>query len=437
MKKYDLVVVGAGPAGLMAAKVAGENGLKVALVERKKAIPKTMRPCAEGFFAHRWSHGEYVKINERDGRFCYPVHGFSVKYEGPLKDLHRFINYSPDGHKMEVAFAIEDKSGKTLSQHTSFDKESLLNGLLEEAIENHVDVYPGVNVTRAEKDGEGVKISSNDYDLWGAFAIAADGIQSRLARVLGFNKERKFYGTLSAMVWRMKKVEPVYQDAHIHIAGGRGVPPLFCICPQAREDECLVTVGGYDRDIDYEKRLHEVMTEGGFSPWFKKAKIIGRQSLVMSLLSPIEEPFAQNCLLVGDACSFAQISNHHAMLCGWKAANVITVALINHQYDREGISEYLNWWKKNFYGTPRTPRADIFETMEPQEINYLFSLFKEHIPAAREDKDAEKNMNEAMGKIMPLVKKERPELFERMSGYMAKPPEETWEEHRKAGFPPK
>ena len=36
MKRYDLVVVGAGPAGLMAAKVAAEHGLKVALVERKK-----------------------------------------------------------------------------------------------------------------------------------------------------------------------------------------------------------------------------------------------------------------------------------------------------------------------------------------------------------------------------------------------------------------
>jgi flavin-dependent dehydrogenase len=32
-KHYDLIVVGAGPAGLMAAKTAGENGLKVALMK--------------------------------------------------------------------------------------------------------------------------------------------------------------------------------------------------------------------------------------------------------------------------------------------------------------------------------------------------------------------------------------------------------------------
>jgi len=35
-KLYDLIVVGAGPAGLLAAKAAAENGLNVALLEKKK-----------------------------------------------------------------------------------------------------------------------------------------------------------------------------------------------------------------------------------------------------------------------------------------------------------------------------------------------------------------------------------------------------------------
>ncbi|MBW1856165.1 MAG: NAD(P)/FAD-dependent oxidoreductase [Deltaproteobacteria bacterium] len=42
-KKYDLVIVGGGPAGLMAAKVAGENGLKTALLERKTDATKIRR----------------------------------------------------------------------------------------------------------------------------------------------------------------------------------------------------------------------------------------------------------------------------------------------------------------------------------------------------------------------------------------------------------
>ena len=40
---YDVIVVGAGPAGLMAARTAAENGLRVALLERKTDIPKMRR----------------------------------------------------------------------------------------------------------------------------------------------------------------------------------------------------------------------------------------------------------------------------------------------------------------------------------------------------------------------------------------------------------
>ena len=43
--KYDLVVVGAGPAGLTAAKVAAESGLSVAVLERKDTIHEILRMC--------------------------------------------------------------------------------------------------------------------------------------------------------------------------------------------------------------------------------------------------------------------------------------------------------------------------------------------------------------------------------------------------------
>ncbi len=37
-KRYDVIVVGAGPAGLVAARAAGENGFEVALLERKMTL---------------------------------------------------------------------------------------------------------------------------------------------------------------------------------------------------------------------------------------------------------------------------------------------------------------------------------------------------------------------------------------------------------------
>ncbi|MDI6631695.1 MAG: FAD-dependent oxidoreductase [Bacillota bacterium] len=45
-KVYDVIVVGAGPAGCIAAKELARNGLKVLLLESKK-IPRH-KPCAGG-----------------------------------------------------------------------------------------------------------------------------------------------------------------------------------------------------------------------------------------------------------------------------------------------------------------------------------------------------------------------------------------------------
>ncbi len=47
--KFDLIVVGGGPAGLEAAKTAAENGLKVALLERKTHPATVLRSCAQMF----------------------------------------------------------------------------------------------------------------------------------------------------------------------------------------------------------------------------------------------------------------------------------------------------------------------------------------------------------------------------------------------------
>ena len=168
----------------------------------------------------------------------------------------------------------------------------------------------------------------------------------------------------------------------------------------------------------------------------EKAEILKSNGCVLSLSSPISEPFKDNVLLIGDAAAFAQISNHNAILCGWKAANTITVALIKRTLGKEGVSGYLEWWNKNFYDSSFTvPPIDPNETLSRDEINFYFSLFKEPLPAALSAEEMRKVMGEAMAKIMPQLKAQRPDILAKMENLRKMPPDETWAERRKTGFP--
>ena len=50
--KYGLIV-GGGPGGLMAAKTAAEDGLKVVLIERKGDITEINRACTQIFYMNK------------------------------------------------------------------------------------------------------------------------------------------------------------------------------------------------------------------------------------------------------------------------------------------------------------------------------------------------------------------------------------------------
>ena len=77
-KKYDVIVVGAGPAGFLAAKAAGENGLEVALLEKKTDVTSFNRSCAQTLVSMTEPYlGNLVIYNPRDKLISFSNDGFS------------------------------------------------------------------------------------------------------------------------------------------------------------------------------------------------------------------------------------------------------------------------------------------------------------------------------------------------------------------------
>ena len=77
-KVFDVVIVGGGPAGLMAAKVAGQNGLDVALIERKKNVTAIQRSCQTMVaIEDEYYFGERMYFDEKQRRIVFPGNNFS------------------------------------------------------------------------------------------------------------------------------------------------------------------------------------------------------------------------------------------------------------------------------------------------------------------------------------------------------------------------
>jgi len=149
---YDLVIVGAGPAGSAAALVANRLGLKVLVIDRLQ--PPREKPCGGGLTPRTW------KLLERLG-VEYPVYGVCTTIETRAAGYRYVLQKEPIlvTRRPDFDYALLKQSG------TDFVKDQVVS----------------VN-------GNTVLGKSGDYQ--GRVIIGADGATSTVARSIGVTNYR-------------------------------------------------------------------------------------------------------------------------------------------------------------------------------------------------------------------------------------------------------
>jgi flavin-dependent dehydrogenase len=424
-KKYDLIVVGAGPAGLLAAKAAGENGLEVALLERKADPAKLTRACAQTLTAlnQQWL-GTLVRYNSRDKRICFPSDGFSFKYDGPYENLYSLRVYAPSGHKIDFGdYEQQKRQGDYGRVGLAFDKEALFRCLLEQVRMCSVNTFPGVNVEMVTTTADGIRVEGSGRSFEGSYVIAADGVNSRIAEDMGFNKDRTYYCNVYAMTYYMSGLE--LQEPHdmmirVSTILEEGDASLY-IAPRPAKGEHNILVLSLHPEVNLEIALDYFMNKAFCATWFKKAKKLKVLSAVINLYSPMIEPYRDRVLVAGDVGSLVDLENHGAMLSGWKAGQAISTAIqeANLELEITGISKYVNWWKEayiNAYNHDDLIKGFALSYIlnKNDEIDYLYGLIKETLPAVWSPEGAGKAMRPALARAMPIIERERPDIFKKL-----------------------
>ena len=333
MRRYDcdIVVVGAGPGGSMAARYCAEGGLKTILLEKKAEIGAPLR-CAEGV-SKKWL--EEVGIEPEPMWIRGDMKGAIIK--------------SPQGTTFQLD---ESKAGSevgyVLERHL-FDK-----ALARDAAEAGAQIMMRTGATGVIRDGSGklvgVKARSmgEEVEIYAKCIVAADGYESQVGRWAGIDTTLKLNDVDSCIQYRMCNIDcaPDYCEFVIGSVAPGGYIWIF---PKG-DGVANVGIGVMGRlckgEGDAKRYLDKFIAE---DPRLSKGQILEIMGGFVSTCPGLDCAVDDNIVLVGDAARIIDPITGggicHACRTGMYAGKVLTECAKKGDFSKAALMPYEKMWR--------------------------------------------------------------------------------------------
>ena len=323
---YDIVIVGAGPAGLSVAWAAAKKGISVAVLEREEVVAQTIRTSGV-----TW-------INEATS------FGIPSDYYNPIRN---YSFYSPNN---KVTIRSPEHQVAVL------DVRKTYQFLAYQAANVGADIFVRTNVTGSLLDEKGkligVKATSLKDDLifHSKLVIDASGFYSVIGKNLGTIPQWKRFGVGAEYE---AYVENVDQETWSLMVGQKYSPAGYAwIFPLGKNKARIgVGIGRPESQVDPTQRLLELLDKRP-SPLDKLGKIVPIEFHYG--LIPNEglthTTIADNLILVGDAAGQANPlvleGIRYAIEFGRMAGQIGAECVIKGDTSKESLRPYEDTWKK-------------------------------------------------------------------------------------------
>jgi len=323
---FDVIVVGGGPAGSSAARLAAKNGCTVALIEKEKEIAETVRTSGVTWISDIEKFGI---PNE-----CY----------NPIK---KFSFCSPNN-----SVTISDEIAKAAVLNVRKTYRFLANRAKKEGAE----IFVSTNVLDVLKNSNeeciGVIAKSNEKQIRfnGKIIIDASGFGSVIAKELGHVKQWKKFGVGAEFEVKVEKLE--YDNWWLMVGQEYSPAGYAWIFPTSKNTARIgVGIGKPDSDIDPTIRLNELIDKkmGPIKDLGKIEKIEFHYGLIPNEgLS--RKTVYNNLILVGDSAGQANPlvleGIRYAIRFGEVAGRVAADAIREGDTSEASLIVYEKEWKK-------------------------------------------------------------------------------------------
>jgi len=332
MRTYncDIVVVGGGPGGSMAAKFCAKGGLDTILIEKKAEIGAPLR-CAEGV-SKKWL--EEVGIEPDPAWICADMVGAVIR--------------SPSGYEFKLDEShAGSEVGYVLERHL-FDK-----ALARDAVEAGAKIMMRTSCTSIIKENGrivGIKAKSmgEEIEIRAKAIVAADGFESQVGRWAGIDTKLEMNDIDSCLQYRMVNadIDPEYCEFNI----GMKIAPggYLWIFPKGRgvANVGIGVMAKLCKNADAKKYLDKFIAE---DPRFKNSQPVEVVAGMVSTCPGLDCAVDDNIILVGDAARIIDPITGggicHACRTGMYAGLVLTECSKKGDFSKAALMPYEKMWR--------------------------------------------------------------------------------------------